>query len=544
MADRPGRRARRSLLLAGLLLAAAVLVVGATAAGLGASWPPLPVTAVLAAAAIGLGALAGSVPGLRRASSRVLVTSAGLAAVAGAVVLGLCMLVLVLGRLPNTAEGALVGPAVAAAVVASALAGPLGRRAAGAVRSALLGARRSPDELLADVAERAGRDVAIDDVLRRLAESMRRDWRLARVELWTGVGADAELRRGLVVPQPVDDDPDAEPPAPLTRAEQAALRRAGVAGPGWLRVWLPRLLEHRSGGRQLRLAPAVHAGRVLALVVIERSADADVFTGADERALAEVARRLAIVLRNRVLDEQLQMTLADLRRTNADLQASRRRLVAAADAERRRIERDLHDGAQQHLVALAVGLRLVRDELRSGGGDSPEPALLDELDRGVREAIATLRDLAHGIYPPLLRDGGLTEALRVAAARSRAQFVTSGVGRYPEQVEAAVYFCCLEALQNAAKHASGAHVELWLVADEDALQFSVTDGGPGFEVGSAPGAGLQNMADRVGAVGGSVECRSARGAGTTVAGSVPLPEELEPGTGPFSTVGVRLLGVR
>ena len=268
--------------------------------------------------------------------------------------------------------------------------------------------------------------------------------------------------------------------------------------------------------------------------------DADVFTGGDERALAEVARRLAIVLRNRVLDEQLQVTLADLRRTNADLLASRRRLVATADAERRRIERDLHDGAQQHLVALAVGLRLVRDELRSAGNGSgeSEPALLDELDRGVREAIATLRDLAHGIYPPLLRDGGLTEALRVAATRGRAQFVTDGVGRYPEQVEAAVYFCCLEALQNAAKHAPGAHVELRLAADEAQLRFTVTDTGPGFVAGGVPGAGLQNMADRVGAVGGSVECRSAPGAGTTVEGNVPVPEES------VAATGVAALGAR
>jgi signal transduction histidine kinase len=274
--------------------------------------------------------------------------------------------------------------------------------------------------------------------------------------------------------------------------------------------------------------------------VIERAPDADVFTGGDERALAEVARRLAIVLRNRVLDEQLQVTLADLRRTNADLLASRRRLVATADAERRRIERDLHDGAQQHLVALAVGLRLVRDELRSAGNGSgeSEPALLDELDRGVREAIATLRDLAHGIYPPLLRDGGLTEALRVAATRGRAQFVTDGVGRYPEQVEAAVYFCCLEALQNAAKHAPGAHVELRLAADEDTLRFTVTDSGPGFVGGGVPGAGLQNMADRVGAVGGSVECRSAPGAGTTVEGNVPVPEES------VAVTGVAALGAR
>jgi signal transduction histidine kinase len=273
----------------------------------------------------------------------------------------------------------------------------------------------------------------------------------------------------------------------------------------------------------------VNGGRVLALLVAERAGDGDAVLGAEERALGEVATRLAVVLHNRLLDEALSVTLADLRRANADLQASRARLVSTADAERRRIERDLHDGAQQHLVALAVGLRLVRDGIRDGsgnGGASADVALLDELDRGVRESITALRDLAHGIYPPLLRDAGLPDALRAAAARSplTVQVVEDGaVGRHPEPVEAAVYFCCLEALQNAAKHAPGSTVTLTLSHRDGALGVTVADDGPGFDAEAAGrGTGLQNMADRLGAVGGSVRWTSEPGAGTVVSASVPV----------------------
>ena len=260
-------------------------------------------------------------------------------------------------------------------------------------------ARGAPlaDELLADFAENAGRGSPVDDLLRTLAESMRRDWQLARVEVWTGLDdptapgrADPRLHRTLVVPSALDPDADPVPP-PLEPAELGMLRRVGVAGPGWLRLWVPRLLDgHENAGpladRQLRFAPALHGGSVLALVVVERPPDALPFSTADDRGLAEVARRLAIVLRNRSLDEALQATLADLRRANADLQASRRRLVTTADAERKRIERDLHDGAQQRLVALAVGIRLVRDSLAACASPA-DIELLDELDRGVRESI-------------------------------------------------------------------------------------------------------------------------------------------------------------
>jgi signal transduction histidine kinase len=197
--------------------------------------------------------------------------------------------------------------------------------------------------------------------------------------------------------------------------------------------------------------------------------------------------------------------------------------VASGDAERRRVERDLHDGAQQHLVALAVNLRLARDAVE----DDPEAAkeMLGELTQAVQETIQELRELAHGIYPPLLVDSGLKEALRAVCGRSplEVELEADGIGRYPSDVEAAVYFCCLEALQNASKHAPESHVTVRIFEDQGGLIFEVTDDGPGFDVERARGGhGFTNMSDRLGAIGGSVRWQSAPGQGTTITGSVPL----------------------
>jgi signal transduction histidine kinase len=539
--DRPGRRARLALFVAGLLVAATVGVLGAAVEFLGAALAP-GVVAALAGLAVLAGIAAGASAQARRSSIGVLVATASVAAVGASVLLGLVALLLLLGRLPAGAERRVVGPAAVAIVIAAACAGPFARRAARRTRAAMHAVRRSPDELLADFAENAGRGSPVDDLLRTLAESMRRDWQLSRVEVWTGLDDPAAasssllggrpapgLYRTLVVPSALDPDADPVPP-PLDPAELGMLRRAGVAGPGWLRLWVPRLLDGREhadeqADRQLRFAPALQGDSVLALVLIERPPDALPFSTADDRALAEVARRLAIVLRNRSLDEALQATLADLRQANVDLQASRRRLVTTADGERKRIERDLHDGAQQHLVALAVGIRLVRDSLAAAASPA-DLELLDELDRGVRESIGSLRDLAHGIYPPLLRDSGLEEALRAAAKRSPLAVTVSAtdLGRHPEQVEAAIYFCCLEALANVGKHAPGASVTITLQAVPGELRFEVADDGPGFDPATTPaGAGLSNMADRIGALGGEVAWRASPGHGTVVVGRTPVP---------------------
>jgi len=221
---------------------------------------------------------------------------------------------------------------------------------------------------------------------------------------------------------------------------------------------------------------------------------------------------------NRTLEARVDEQVRELR-------ASRTRVVVAADAERRRIERDLHDGAQQHLIGLAIQLRLVGELADS----HPEKAkeLLRGLDDEVQATLEHLRDLAHGIYPPLLQDRGLPDALAAAALRAPidARVDARGLGRYPPDVEATVYFCCLEALQNAAKHAgAGATVAIRVHTSEGSLSFEVTDNGSGFDVGGTRtgGVGMTNMRDRVGALGGSLRLDSAPGAGTTISVTIPL----------------------
>jgi signal transduction histidine kinase len=199
--------------------------------------------------------------------------------------------------------------------------------------------------------------------------------------------------------------------------------------------------------------------------------------------------------------------------------------VEAGDAQRRRIERDLHDGAQQHLVALAVNVNLARQIAAADPAAAQE--LLEQVSHDLQDAVQELRNLAHGIYPPLLMDRGLSEALRAAANRAALPTVVAAddIGRYPQAVEAAVYFCCLEALQNAGKHAGeGATATVTIAVDEGALLFSVADDGAGFDLAGRgrDGHGFVNMSDRVGAIGGTVTVESAPGRGTRVAGRLPL----------------------
>ncbi len=205
-----------------------------------------------------------------------------------------------------------------------------------------------------------------------------------------------------------------------------------------------------------------------------------------------------------------------------DVAASRKRLAGTADGARRKIERDLHDGAQQHLVALRVKLELAREALERDPGDAT--AMVAGLGPEVDEIIEEVRSLARGIYPALLASDGLGEALRAAGRRSPLPVSVSaeGIGRFPSETESAVYFCCLEALQNAAKHAGGASrvaVELRLDGD---LLFEISDDGCGFvAVAGREGSGITGMRDRLAAVGGTLRIESGPGAGARVLGRVP-----------------------
>jgi signal transduction histidine kinase len=220
----------------------------------------------------------------------------------------------------------------------------------------------------------------------------------------------------------------------------------------------------------------------------------------------------------------LTTSLDELRLQVEELRSSRARVVAAADAERRRIERDLHDGVQQDLVALAVNLQLARQLADSD--PTAAKTLLEEIGRDVREGLEAVRELALGIYPPLLLTRGLADALSAAASDAAipTRVEANGLERYPPDVEATVYFCCLEALQNAARHAGArarARVRAWHEPGE--LRFEVSDDGAGFEHRSEPrGGGLNNMSDRLGAHGGRLTISSEPGRGTRVSGTIPL----------------------
>jgi signal transduction histidine kinase len=193
------------------------------------------------------------------------------------------------------------------------------------------------------------------------------------------------------------------------------------------------------------------------------------------------------------------------------------------------LERNLHDGAQQQLVALAVQARMAED--LAGKDPNRERELLRQVQQGVQEALEDLRDLARGIYPPLLVDQGLPAALEAQARKvpMPVSVDTDGIDRYPQELEATVYFCVLEALQNATKYAGASEVSVRVWRDDGDLVFAVTDDGRGFDRRTTSlGTGMRNMSDRLAAVGGSLAVRSQRGLGTSVLGRIPIPS-VEPG---------------
>ena len=208
----------------------------------------------------------------------------------------------------------------------------------------------------------------------------------------------------------------------------------------------------------------------------------------------------------------------------AALARENERLAAAVERERRELERDLHDGAQQRLVALGIKLALLREQLEPEAPASA--ATVRRLEGEVEQATAELRALAHGLHPPALAQHGLRDALAAAVACSPlpATLRADGIGRCDARIERAVYFACSEALQNAGKHARGAtRVDVALARDGARLRFEVRDDGAGFAAAEAArGAGLANLRARLAAVGGELRIVSAPGAGTRVSGSAPL----------------------
>jgi signal transduction histidine kinase len=243
----------------------------------------------------------------------------------------------------------------------------------------------------------------------------------------------------------------------------------------------------------------------------------------DQALLAKVAEHLTTILQEADLRDALRTTVAQAELRIADLRLSRQRIVLAWYEGRRQVERDIHDGAQQHLVALAVHLGLLRSLVADRPSASTAAAAVRAAS-SARSSLAALEELSHGLYPARLAEHGLGVALEQAGRTSPVRVAVDArdLPRVDADVEAAVYFCCLEAMQNAAKHARATRVDLRVACRDGALTFAVTDDGRGFLAPSArPGAGTHNMRDRLEALGGALSVRSVPGAGTTVSGEVP-----------------------
>jgi signal transduction histidine kinase len=363
--------------------------------------------------------------------------------------------------------------AIAAAVVAVAFQ-PVRQRARRLANRVVYGKRATPYEVLSGFSERAGETYATDDVLPRLVRVLAEGIGASEARVWLRVGA--ELRPAAA--WPVD----------------GALPTVPIAGDR-----LPDFPEPELA------FPVRHAGELLgALSVITPANDP---LGPERiRLVEDVASQTGLVLRNVRLIEELR--------------ESRWRIVAAQDARAKALERNIHDGAQQQLVALAVKERLAESLVER----DPEraKAMLAEIQTETQDALETLRDLARGIYPPLLADQGLGPALAAQARKAAipVEIHADGLGRYPQEVEAAIYFCCLEALQNVAKYADATRADVRLSGDDGVVRFEIQDDGAGFDPASTTfGTGLQGMADRLDALRGTLDVRSALGAGTTIIGT-------------------------
>ena len=389
------------------------------------------------------------------------------------------LLVAVVGAFIGASEGLAL---VATAIVAVAFQ-PVRARAQGIANRLVYGKRATPYEVLSEFSERVAETYSIEDVLPRMARILAEGTGAVRTEVWLRVGS--ELR------------PAASWPEGGTSASPVAI--TGDA--------LPAIASASRVAAATSVAQVRHQGLLLgALTVIKPPLEP--LTPAEEKLLADLASQAGLVLRNVAL-------LSDLR-------ASRQRLVAAQDEERRRLERNLHDGAQQQLVALAVKQRLVGELIDK----DPEKAtsMIAELQEDTAEALDTLRDLARGIYPQVLVDQGLPAALEAQIRRAPVpvDLRPDSIGRHDQEIEAAVYFCCLEALQNVSKYANASKALVRLAVDGPWLTFGVEDDGAGFDPAQTKlGTGLQGMSDRLEALGGGLEIRSEPGRGTTIAGRVP-----------------------
>lgn len=350
------------------------------------------------------------------------------------------------------------------------------------------GKRATPYEVLSEFSERMAETPATDVLLSRMARILAEGTAARRADVWLKVGT--ELRPASSWPSDVES---------------------------------PEALEIE--GTEIPTIPGVttavavrHQGELFGALSVTKPVN-ESLTPTEEKLLSDLGRQAGLVLRN------VQLT-ADLLARLAELRASRQRLIAAQDETRRRLERNLHDGAQQQLVALKVGLSLA-EGMAEDLGDEGKPLLdmLGAMKAQMGDALENLRDLARGIYPPLLAAEGLPSALASQARKASVNVDVQArdIGRYDQDAEAAVYFCVLEALQNISKYAEASSVVLRLHEKDGILHFEVKDDGRGFDpTCTEKGAGSHNMVDRLEALDGHLEIHSQLGHGTSVLGTIPV----------------------
>lgn len=400
---------------------------------------------------------------------------------------------------------------LATAIVALAFE-PVRRRVKTALSGALHQDRTSPYQVLARFPATVTGSYPAAELPGRMAKVLAEGTGTDRAEVWLAVNNRLELAANW---------PSGPTTSPAAMDFSAC---AATAMPPAIGLDRPGSTNLVIDGQRHSIAVRERGELLGALTVVVR--DGQELTPVEERLFAGLAAQSGLVLRVAGLRAELGQQLARLEQRTVELRRARRDLVTRQDAERQRLERNIHDGAQQELIALLVNLRLTQTLL----GRSPERGtkLLAEQSEAARDTIATLTVLSRGLYPPLLTGAGPVAALRAAVASGPipVDLTADDFPRCSTPVEAAVYFCCLEAVQNATKHSAATRIgiDIRRVGPTDAptgIELSISDDGHGFDIGGSSRGGLANIRDRVESVSGTVDIDSEPGRGTTVRAFVP-----------------------
>ena len=383
--------------------------------------------------------------------------------------------------LPTTTADRAI-PFVVAAVLAL-IFQPVRNRLQRLANRLVYGKRATPYEVLANFSRGVSELYGDEDLTVRMARILSEGTEADRAEVWLRVGDELRLAASW----------------PASGATPASLRLVSGEPPP-----IP--------GAASEVAVR-YQGELLGAVAVMKRED---ITPTETRLVNDLAHEAGLILKNERLAAELSQRLEELT-------VSRQRLVTAQDTERRRIERNLHDGAQQDLIGLK--LKLVAAQAMAATDPQQTQDILQGLVTDVGNAVETLRELARGIYPAVLADLGLAAALEAQARRSplTVEVHADSLHRYPPEMEAAVYFCCLEALQNAVKHAQATTMVISVGESAGELRFTAADDGQGIDVARArSGSGIQNMMDRMAALHGSLDLGTAPGGGTIVSGRLPV----------------------